>query len=250
MLGGTDADRAALEALNLLAAETSAEIQGLFVEDSELLDLAGLPAAREFCRLTHRERQLQAADLERQFRIQARIAEQALAAIAGRTGQAWSFRTVRGVLVTLLLETIKEMDLMLLGATRRTLPLPGRPVPATLSRPACRPVTTVFDGSAAASRALGVAVRLAKAGGQALTVLLVADNPDKLELLQGQATAELGAHPARFHGLVDPGLHELLTAVRGERAGALVLGLSERLLSQETIELLRNRLSCPAILVK
>ena len=45
MLSNTDADRAALDMLGLLAAETPAEILGLFMEDIELLSLADLPVA-------------------------------------------------------------------------------------------------------------------------------------------------------------------------------------------------------------
>ena len=93
MLGSTDADRSALDMLGLLAAETPAEILGLFMEDIELLSLADLPVAREYCRLTHVERQLNSADLQRQLRIQARSAQQALAAIAERIGFSWSFQT-------------------------------------------------------------------------------------------------------------------------------------------------------------
>jgi hypothetical protein len=38
--------------------------------------------------------------------------------------------------------------------------------------------------------------------------------------------------------------------VRSERTGTLVLGINERLISPESVELLRQRLSCPAVLVK
>jgi len=47
MLSNTDADRAALDMLGLLAAETPAEILGLFMEDIELLSLADLPVHGE-----------------------------------------------------------------------------------------------------------------------------------------------------------------------------------------------------------
>ena len=54
----------------------------------------------------------------------------------------------------------------------------------------------------------------------------------------------------RFHELLNPEFGEILAAVRSERAGTLVLGMDERLISSKSVELLRNRLSCPAVLVK
>ena len=129
------ADLIALEMLRLLTAETPSEILGLFMEDTELLSLADLPVAREYCCLTQVERQLNSADLQRQLRIQARSAQQALAAIAERIGFSWSFQTVRGSLASLLENAAEDMDLMLLGAARRSLPIPGHFASMTLTRP-------------------------------------------------------------------------------------------------------------------
>jgi nucleotide-binding universal stress UspA family protein len=250
MLGNRDADHTALEMLGLLTAETPSEILGLFMEDIELLSLADLPVAREYCCLTHVERQLDSADLQRQLRIQARSAEQALAAIAERIGFSWSFQTVRGSPASLLQNAAKEMDLMLLGAARRTLPLTGHFVSTTPPRPSRQPVTVIFDGSEAAQRALAVAIRIAGAGVQSLNVFLVAANADDFTSLRAQSTELAGPVALRFHELVNPDIGEILAAVRSERAGTLVLGMNERLISPESVELLRNRLSCPAVLVK
>jgi len=189
MLGNNDADRTALEMLNLLAAETPGEILGLFMEDIELLSLAELPVAREYCRLTHVERQLNSADLQRQLRIQARSAQQALAAVAERIGFRWSFQTVRGSPASLLRNAAEEMDVMLLGAARRTLPLAGHFAPMSRPRPSDQPVSIIFDGSEAAQRALAVARRIASAGGQTLNVFLVAANAADFTSLRAQATA-------------------------------------------------------------
>ena len=250
MLGNTDADRAALEMLGLLAAETPAEILGLFMEDIELLSLADLPVAREYCRLTHVERQLNSADLQRQLRVQARSAQQALAAIAERIGFSWSFQTVRGSLASLLQNAAEEMDVMLLGAAQRSLPLAGHFASTTLPPPSRLPVSVVFDGSEAAQRALAVARRIARAGGQSLNVFLVAASENDFTSLREQTTVLAGPLALRFHELVNADIGEILKAVRGERTGTLVLGMNKRLILPESVELLRKRLSCPAVLVK
>jgi len=250
MLSNTDADRAALDMLGLLAAETPAEILGLFMEDIELLSLADLPIAREYCRLTHVERQLNSADLQRQLRIQARSAEQALAAIAERIGFSWSFQTVRGSPASLLQNAAADMDVMLLGAARHTLPLAGHFAPTTPPRPSSQPVSVIFDGSEAAQRALTVARRIARAGGQPLNVFLLAASENDFTSLREQTTVLADPLALRFHELVNADIGEILAAVRSERTGTLVLGMDERLISPESVELLRKRLSCPAVLVK
>jgi len=251
MFGNTDADRSALEMLGLLTAETPSEILGLFMEDSELLSLAELPVAREYCCLTQVERQLNSADLQRQLRIQARSAQQALAAIAERIGFSWSFQTVRGSLAGLLESAAEDMDLLLLAAARRSLPVvPGHFASKTLTRPSRQPVSVIFDGSAVAQRALAVALRIVRAGEQSLNVFLVATNAADFLSLRAQSTALAGPVALRFHELPNPEFGEILAAVRSERAGTLVLGMDERLISPKSVELLRNRLSCPAVLVK
>jgi nucleotide-binding universal stress UspA family protein len=249
MFGNTDADRSALEMLGLLTAETPSEILGLFMEDSELLSLADLPVAREYCCLTQVERQLDSADLQRQLRIQARSAQQTLAATAERIGFSWSFQTVRGSLANLLQNAAQEMDIMLLGAARRSLPLPGHFASTTLTRPTRQPLSVIFDGSAVAQRALAVALRIARAGEQSLNVFLVATNAADFSSLRAQSTELAGAVALRFHELLNPEFGEILATVRSERAGTLVLGINERLISPKSVELLRNRLSWPAVLV-
>lgn len=251
LLAASGSDFTALELLKLLASDTPAEIMGLFVEDTNLLNLAELPVAREYCRLTHTERRLESIDLERQFRIQARTAERALEAIAGNAGFTWTFRTVRGVLDTLLPEALKEMDLMLLGVTRRTArPLSGYRTPSVVIRRARHPVVVIYDGSEAAQRALGLARHMTRMSGLPLSVLLTGANLHDTESLHEAASATLESAPAMFHEYIQPDTGELLEAVRTQNASALVLGSDAPLLMQGNIELLLERLACPAVLVK
>ena len=246
MLGSSGADRTTLEMLGLLTTETPAEILGLFLEDPELMMLAELPVAREYCQLTHAERRLEAGDLERQLRIQARAAEQALAGLAVRSGFNWSFRTVRGSLAGLLTDAIREMDLLLLSAARNLHPLAASPA---LLRAVQRPVAVIFDGSNTARRAVTVASRMASAGKQPLAILLIAADPDALQAARTQAATLVGPVEADYRELASAEPEAMLAAAHAARASALVVGLSDRL-SPASIELLRNRLRCPAVLVK
>jgi nucleotide-binding universal stress UspA family protein len=249
MLASLESDRATLEILSLLADASPAEIHGLFVEDTELLSLAGLPLAREVCRLTYVEREVQSGELERQFRFQARAAEQALTALASRRGLPCSFRTVRGEPVALLRETLEAMDLMLFGVARHALSVADYGPLTTRGRHLSRPVVAVYDGSEPAQRALGIAAQLARAGAHALTVLLVGETPTALDALRAQATQQLGRQPAGFREIVKPEMGELIEQVYSSRACSLVIGRNEDLLSADNFERLRRQPGCPVVLV-
>lgn len=249
VLVNLESDSATLETLNLLTDESPAEIHGLFVEDIELLSLADLPLAREYCRLTHVQRDVQSAELERQFRIQARAAEQALTAHATRRGLHCSFRTVRGEPATLLREMLEVMDLMLLGATRHSLSVAGYRLYATRRDSVSRGVVVLFDGSASALRALEVGARLAHTGVHALTVLLVGESPETREALRLQAADRLGQQPAEFREAVNPDMASLIRLVQPRRARCLVIGRNEELLTPDNIDRLRNLPGCPVVLV-
>ena len=253
MLGSIESDRAALEALGLLAGRTPAEILGMFVEDIELLMLAELPIAREYCLLTHVERHLQAPDIERQFRIQARAAQQALTEIAGRLGSTLSFRTVRGITTTLLREALSETDLMLFGAGRGALRLPGGSSRATTGRPSRRqPVTVVFDGSEAAQRALRIALQIAPDDNEALplTVILTASTPDQLSTLGDQSSHLAGTRTLQLVKMVNPAWHDVIKRAYDQHSAVLVVAITAELLQDENLERLRNELNCPVVLVK
>jgi hypothetical protein len=250
MLGSLESDRAALETLSLLAGRTPAEILGMFVEDIELLMLAELPIAREYCLLTHVERQLQAPDVERQFRIQARVAQQALAEIASRLGSTLSFRTVRGITTTLLREALAETDLMLFGAGRSALRMPGGFTRAPTGLTARQPVAVVFDGSDAAQRALQIALQIIQERTVPLIVILIASDTDQLSTLADQVIRQAGNRNLHLVKLVNPAWQDVLAQVRVQRCAALVIAITAALLQEENLGRLRNELNCPAILVK
>jgi len=250
MLGSIEPDRTTLETLSLLAGRTSVEILGRFVEDIELLSLAELPIAREYCRLTHLERRLHTPDIERQFRVQARAARQALAEIAARFGSPLSFQTVRGELSILLREALEETDLMLFGAVRGALRMLDQPALTHAARQSRQPVTVVYDGSDAARRALQIALQLGQNGSSPVCVILTAMRPEDLPSLSEQATRLADGGAVQLVELINPDWPEVLDRVRAQRSGALVIAISAELLREENLGRLRSDLNCAIVLVK
>ena len=245
MLGNSLTDRDTLAALELLGPDPAAEVLGLFIEDSELLSLADIPVVREYCRLTQAGRPLQVDELERQFRVQARRAERALAEMVNPRGCPWSFRALRGDPVDLLRQTLAEVDLMLLGATA------GLP-PGMVRRQAAakRPVMAIFNRSEPAARALSVALRIAESSGASLVVVLASDSPQEMDALREQAGGIVGERAVDYLELSSDSIATTLEGLRRHPAGQLVLGMPAEPLDDHTIALLRGRSNCTVILVR
>ena len=74
-LDTSDRGRAALEAAVRLALSTNAELQGLFVEDEDLVRLASLPFSREIELASASPRELQSINMERSLRVAAERAQ-------------------------------------------------------------------------------------------------------------------------------------------------------------------------------
>lgn len=195
---------AALDAAVALAASMEAELQGVFVEDTELLRAAESPFARELAYPYNRPAPLDRSMVERNLRSQAETARSALAGAAEKARVPWTFRSVRGHVTPELLAAAEaaEADLIaigrmgwkwgsLLGSTARDLT--GCPVPILLlsekGMPPSRHPVVYFDEASPEDtrRAIQFAAELAAPDSGNLTVLLPAANPAHADKLRQQA---------------------------------------------------------------
>jgi nucleotide-binding universal stress UspA family protein len=173
--------RAALEAAARLAARMQAELVGLFVEDIDLLNLAGLPFAREVGYPSATLRQLDVAAMERALRATAQEVQRMMAAIARRAPLSWSFRVARGALLTELRAAAAEGDIVVTCALRVT---PRAPL-AVLCTAATSP-----------EQAVPAAAALADALGGAVEIVLLDGESEPAEDWRRRARELLAAHPS------------------------------------------------------
>jgi nucleotide-binding universal stress UspA family protein len=256
---------AALAAAVELAAAMEAELEGLFVEDVNLLRLAALPFAREV-RHTASLEALDSARMERALKAQAAQAREALAAAAGRAQVHWSFRVVRGEVAQEVLQAAAQADLLTLGkqgrsrspgarlgstALRVALHAPGALLLVEHGAPGGQPVLVLYDGSEGAERALDAAARLARMSGSPLIVLLLARAPDVATQLEQQARLRIERRRVRprYHALQEADVQSLLRVFESE-GGLVVLSPRSAVLSEETIQKLLDRLRNPVLLVR
>lgn len=263
---------AALQSAANLAAAMEAELVGLFVEDINLLRLAGLPFAREVQRATGAGRTLDETSMERDLQLQASQARRALAEAAAGSGATWSFQVVRGVVQKEVVTAALEADLLSLGRTSRPLVRSlrlGSTARAVLSMPrsillghpsreAEEPIYVTFDGSLAGEKAVVAAARLAQFHGADLVVLLVrpdhgegrpaaAQLAERGEALVHEVSSEVDI---RYQDLAEASQEELIKAARQANCSLLVLGGEVPMLQGEALQQLLDELNCPVMLVR
>ncbi len=246
---------AAAQAAAELAAAAQVDLFGLFVEDINLLKLAGLPFARELGLASACSRPLDFAEVERALRAQAAEVEQLLARAAQRQQLRWSFQVTRGQVVAEVLSTAQDEDLVVLGKVGRSIAArlrgPGKAGTGDEMVPARRPVLLVFDGSDPSFRALQIAARMARNASLAQVLMITAVGKDYQRLHQGaEDCLEPGISRVRWHAIKGDAA-TMARAARRERAEIVVLAVPPDSRSAEKlIDSLLEAMECPLVLVR
>jgi nucleotide-binding universal stress UspA family protein len=184
---------AALEAAIELAVQWGAEVQGLFVEDVDLLRWASLPFATEVGHHSGEFRKPSRPDMERQLQTLAERAQSHLRRAAERRKVRASFRKVQGNVVQALREAFAETDLVTLGRGERSRTIPSglgstaralaagqRGLVFVISHRVrlASPVAVLYEDSAAGRRALDLATDVARRSTQPLAIITAGQKQD------------------------------------------------------------------------
>ncbi len=206
-------DRSAdvLGAAMRLAAGRAVELAGLFVEDADLLQLAGWPGATETRLFEASLRPVGGIELAAALRAQALVLQRRLDALARDIGVPWSFRTARGRVVQQALHLAGRDDWIVLASA-----VTGLRLHQAASHP--RPVVWLLpDSEEGLPRLLAAATRYDPQGSAERRVVLPADAVRAARLRAAQGAA---GGPLRFAGQDE----WMARAVCGPRApGDLVL---------------------------
>jgi nucleotide-binding universal stress UspA family protein len=265
-----DASENSLTALDTaaeLAAVLNAELEGLFVEDINVLQLCEFPFAREMSFVAPRFRPVDRAETERQLRIQAKRVQKLLSEAAERFHVPWKFRVTRGGVPAEVLAAAEEADLTILGRSGRSLS--GRRGVGTTVRTVVSqgrgmtliiqqgmrfqpPVQVVFTGSGNAEKALILAVDLGRKKDIPVVVLVPGD-PEDQERLQKRAKELIAGRGGRasLHILPSPlDWSRIDQVVRLHGPGPLFLPCEEPQLHGEELQALVDAVQNPVLLVR
>lgn len=254
-LDASESGRPALETAVRLAAVLGAELEGVFVEDINLIRLAGLPFLREVRPWSLAEEEISTERMQRELRTLARHAEQMLAQAAREMGVPWSFQVWRGRAEAASLARAFGADILSLG---RISSLVSSRTWAT-TRPRSRQprekdtaISVLFSDSEQAVRAVTTACSLAKDMDARLTVMLPKDQAEDLPGLKEKARIILELHeqPARFVKITGTDVQSLVQAAGASGISILITEAEHPLLQQASLEQCLEALFCPVLLVR
>lgn len=214
-------DRQTLKAALRMATDLEAELEGVFVENPDLLKLAELSFSREVRETSLKQHAMDAQRLEREFRVQANRTRQALEEAARPHGVNCSFRVWRGRVSTQFAQMAAETDALILGpiGTFKTI------IPRHHARPVMEAENSfgvLFTGSEASERALAIAAKLAAQQKAELQIFLLAAESGNDALHQQANTLVNGiSTPVRYVILEQSNIKNLAQEAR--RAGNQVL---------------------------
>jgi nucleotide-binding universal stress UspA family protein len=233
---------AALKAAAELATLMQAELEGLFVEDINLLYLCGLPFGHEVGSYTAKLRRLDDVAMERQLRVLASTIQQVMQRVAAQTPVRWSFRVRRGPVVEELLAAAQSAALLSVGRAgrlrHRGIGSTAQSLVSQAQRPLLLlgegsgleyPLTVVYTGTEAAQRALELALRLVRREPSRLRVVVWAGGDAALDvgMLEQAARRVVETEPARSEARVTfarvSRAADLLATLRTLDGGTLVL---------------------------
>ncbi|MCB1661589.1 MAG: hypothetical protein H6995_08605 [Pseudomonadales bacterium] len=104
-----------------LAAAMQSQLQGLFIEDIDLFNIASLPCSREICLTTGEPRTLSIQQLQKRLNSMADQFRQLLAQKAEQSVVQWSYTTVRGRKQDLPLGDYSDADYLILEQSAKHL---------------------------------------------------------------------------------------------------------------------------------
>jgi hypothetical protein len=202
----------ALAAAFRIAQAFRSEIESLFVEDQQLLDLAGFAFAREISLSGRRTRTLSREDMAREMRLmahaisrqvelQARAAEipmrrrivcddpvTALATACAENGP-WNIVALADPFAAGDSDTLRHIFDNVTATT-------GLVIVGPQAKRSEGPVVAVIEDMAHLEPMVRSALRLLREEGEEITVLLIAEDPYKGQWMEGQARLALGDMPA------------------------------------------------------
>jgi len=243
-LDSAELDTGELDRITRLARQLDAEIEAVFIEDADVLQLAELPIAQEFRPGSMSLGRVDAARIEQELQAAARRAQRLLANVTGEHGVPWQFRVWRGSLERELLATL-EADILALSRLGALFARTER------HRHGHCGVAVTIDGSDATDRALETAGALASEPHVPLTVLLYGVADDEAPALRKQAAERLAdlQPPPQYIKLPEASLPSLARALRDSTSAVLVMDRQSPLLQHGSLRETLERVGCSLFLV-
>ena len=228
-----------------LAALFGVELQGLFVQDADLLGLAALPIAHEVGRLSGESRPLAREAIESvlKHRVERTVSE--LVRAAGLRNVAVTHMTARGKLVRQALERGEQGDVVFLAAAGTMRPRARTPARAR--------VMLWYDAGPGAEQSIELALHLARRASSTLIVGYAAErfaNEVELRAGLGALLERRGSVPVELNAFSEARADSILETARSAHVTRIVLGAETALAHVAALEYLASAFHGDLVLVR
>ncbi len=259
--------QAAAEAAVELAARFKAALEGLFVEDVNLIKLADHPLCRLVSFPTAEARAPDPVALQRYIRRECARAQRALETVAARMELRPAFRILRGRVESEIVTAASEADLLVVGVAGRgkwARRRPGSVALAAVERSARSVLVyrtgvtaggaplVCFDGSDSALKALDAAMRLRRESEREMRIVLIPSERFDLQTLR-KTVDTLSADSELETQLLEclpPTAQRLCQLAALPGVSGVVIGADSPVLKEGGLKQLLADAPCPILLVR
>lgn len=227
-----------------LAAILGGDLEGLFVEDDDLMSLARLPFAREVGGRSGQDRPMLGVTVESLVKRRVERTAGELERAARLLNVPVRHTTTRGKVVQQAFAQGDRRDVVILHPTARA--------PATLKRGGTRPIMVWYEGADEAGAALDLAVALARMTGTELLVGVPAGRLGTERDVRGLLATWIARLPGRVRvqAVYGSPTDAIVGTARTARASQVVLAASGDLASADGVERLLGEIGVRLVLVR
>ena len=249
----------ALQAAAEMAASQQAELEGIFIEDINLIRLAELPFTREIRPFSMTEETVDVKRMEQELRSLARQQQQKLELVAREKGIRCSFRIRRGQIKAELMNAVTEVNVLTLCRPVHMSGMFGRETIGDTTSTAAYPmqqarssVTVIFGSAQNEKNALLAAARLAGRLDTDISVLLTADSDIETGDLQRQAETilEPQTQPVNYIRLAGKQISDLVIATVSSNSQVLLVNSNNTLVTGGQLWPYLEQVFCPVLIVR
>jgi hypothetical protein len=237
-----------LKSAAALTRQMKARLQGLFIEEEDLICAADLSFSREISRWSAQERQLTGEGINRILRASARHSKKALEKVAQEEKIECSFQVIRGERISWIKESVNTSDILFIGGKLSNQKNSQYHNSCTRGINALQ---VIYTGTPASQRALEIAVQIAKLGNRPLVILTIVNEiTDELPLRE-QINTTLINYPAFETSVKIIKTEQLIEALHKLRIFMLVFPSDIKWAQEDNhLDDLLRTTNCPIALVR
>jgi len=234
-----------IESLVKLAAKLNAELCGLFVEDSDLQQIANLPFSREIAFLTAHTQKLDSKQIARHLKQHAEALRKMMQEFSHLSNVACSFKTAKGPRIESVLNESYDFQVVVFLPEKYSSLKPR--AHAGLGE-LINPTVMLYDGSDQARKSAFIVKSLADKGDLHELKILALNNECEAQAIQQFAfdKVKLGCTHIDSYNISN-----IVSLLGEQKIGLIILPLENELIHQsKAIREMLASLKCPLLLVR